>query len=117
MGNFAALFHPSLDNNTRVILPIQTLYTDANPAAHLCSFIVASLPMSPAFLAGNHEVHERGGRERLQTLQTATSAWERKQREKKEDEEEEYRGKETMPSRPLFLFYQSTFSFTFSPMV
>ncbi len=33
------------------------------------------------------------------------------------NEEEEYRGKETMPSLPLFLFYQSTFSFTFSPMV
>lgn len=63
--------------------------------------------MSPAFLAGNHEVHERGVRERLQTLQTATSAWERKQREKKEDEEEEYRGKETMPSLPLFLFIKA----------
>ncbi len=66
--------------------------------------------MSPAFLAGNHEVHERGGRERLQTLQTATSAWERKQREKKEDEEEEYRGKETtMPSLLLFLFLSKHF--------
>ncbi len=86
MGNFAALFHPFLDNNTRVILPIQTLYTDANPAAHLGS-LSWPLPMSPAFLAGNHEVRERGGRERLQTLQTATSTWERKQREKKEDEQ------------------------------
>ncbi len=44
MGNFAALFHPSLDNNTRVILPIQTLYTDANPAAHLGSL---SWPLCP----------------------------------------------------------------------
>ncbi len=114
MGNVAALFHPSLDNNTRVILPIQTLYTDANPAAHLGSL---SWPLCPCLRLFYHEVNERGGRERLQTLQTATSAWERKQREKKEDEEEEYRGKETMPSLPLFLFYQSTFSFTFSPMV
>lgn len=79
---------PILDNNARVILPVQTVHRcQARSTSGL--FIMASLPVSPAFLAGNHEVRERGDSERLQTLQTATSAWERKQREKKEDEEEE----------------------------
>lgn len=44
MRIFAALLHPISDNNARVILPVQTLCTDANPAAHLRSL---SWPLCP----------------------------------------------------------------------
>lgn len=112
MRIFAALLHPISDNNVRVILPVQTVHR-CQPRSTSGLFIMASLPVSPAFLAGNHEVRERGDSERLQTLQTATSAWERKQREKKRMRRK--RGNHALTSS--LSLYQSTFSFTLIPVV
>lgn len=106
MRIFAALLHPISDNNARVILPVQTLCTDANPAAHLRSLSWPLCPCLRLFLLVIMR-RTRGATARDYKLSRRPRAHGNANREKKEDEEEEKRGKETMPSFPLFLFIKA----------
>lgn len=113
MRIFAALFHPILDNNARLILPVQTLYTDANPTAHLGSLSWPLCPCLRLFLLVIMRC-ARGATARDYKLSRRPRAHGNANRGRKRRMRRK-RGNHALTS-PLSL-YQSTFSFTLIPVV